>query len=113
MKIKSKRYKKCVIKRKLKSEDNKNCLQASQHEDQIIYLNNERIVFIENREESIKRNKKLKSRQRFQNQRHGVFTEEINKISLGSNDDKRMQSIDSIQTCAYGKKASNMYERKN
>ena len=29
-----------------------------------------------------------------------VFTEEINKIALSSNDDKRMQSIDSIETYA-------------
>ena len=27
---------------------------------------------------------------------HNVFTEEINEIALSSNDDKRMQSIDSI-----------------
>ena len=33
---------------------------------------------------------------------HNVFTEEINKISLSSNDDKRMQSIDSIEAYAYG-----------
>ena len=30
------------------------------------------------------------------------MTEEINKIALSSNDDKRMQSIDSIETYAYG-----------
>ena len=29
------------------------------------------------------------------------FTEEINKIVLSSNDDVRMQSIDSIETYAY------------
>ena len=31
-----------------------------------------------------------------------VFTEEINKIALSSNDDKIIQSIDSIETYAYG-----------
>ena len=31
-----------------------------------------------------------------------VFTEETKKIALSSNDDKRMQSIDSIETYAYG-----------
>ena len=31
---------------------------------------------------------------------HNAFTEEINKIALRSNDDKRMQSIDSIKTYA-------------
>ena len=33
---------------------------------------------------------------------HNVFTEEINKIALSLNDDKRMQSIDLIETYAYG-----------
>ena len=31
-----------------------------------------------------------------------VFNEEIKKIALSSNDDKRIQSIDSIETYAYG-----------
>ena len=42
-----------------------------------------------------------KTQQRFKSERHNVFTEEINKIALSSNDDKRMQSIDSIETYAY------------
>ena len=29
---------------------------------------------------------------------HNIFTDKINKIILISNDDKRMQSIDSIET---------------
>ena len=33
---------------------------------------------------------------------HNVFTEEINKIALSCNDDKRMQPIDLIETYAYG-----------
>ena len=44
----------------------------------------------------------LKTEQRFKSKRHIVFTEEINKIALSSNDDKRMKSIDSIETYAYG-----------
>ena len=32
----------------------------------------------------------LKTQQRFDSERHNVFTEEINKIALSSNDDKRM-----------------------
>ena len=31
-----------------------------------------------------------KTQQRFKSERHNVFTEEINKIALSSNDDKRM-----------------------
>ena len=32
----------------------------------------------------------LKSQQRFKSERHDVFTEEVNKIALSSNDDKRL-----------------------
>ena len=38
----------------------------------------------------------LKRQQRFKSERHNAFTEEINKIVLSSNDDKRMQSISSL-----------------
>ena len=34
---------------------------------------------------------------------NNVFIEEINKIALSSNDDKIIQSIDLIETYAYGK----------
>ena len=36
--------------------------------------------------------------QRFRSEKNDVYTEEINKIALGSNDDKRMQWIDLIET---------------
>ena len=63
---KATRTKKCVIKQRLKFNDYKDCL-----------TNNEII---------------LKSQQRFKSERHDVYTEEINKIALSSNDDKRLQS---------------------
>ena len=31
-----------------------------------------------------------------------VFTEKVNKIALSANGDKRMQSINSVETDAYG-----------
>ena len=34
--------------------------------------------------------------------KHNVFTEEINKMVLSSNDDKIIQSIDTIEIFAYG-----------
>ena len=40
--------------------------------------------------------------QRFKSETHNVFTEEINKIALSSNDDKRIQSIDLIEKYAHG-----------
>ena len=67
---KSKGTAKCVIKRRLKFNDFKYCL-----------LNNEII---------------LKSQQRFKSERHDVCTEEINKIALSSNDNKRLQTFDRI-----------------
>ena len=56
-----------------------------------------------NHKQFIKNNKLiLKKQQRFKYERHNVFTEETNNIALSSNDDKRMKSIDSIKTYAYG-----------
>ena len=49
--------------------------------------------------EVIKNNKWIsKIQQRFKSERHNVFTEEINKIASSSDGDKRMQSIDLIET---------------
>ena len=48
----------------------------------------------------------------FKSERHNVFTEEINKIALSLNDDKRMQSIDSIETYAYGMSKDLVSEKK-
>ena len=44
----------------------------------------------------------LKTQQRFKSEKNYAFTEEINKIALSSNDDERIQSIDSIETYAHG-----------
>ena len=44
----------------------------------------------------------MKIPKRFESERHNAFTEEINKIVVSSNDDKRMQSIDTIETYGYG-----------
>ena len=53
--------------------------------------------------EFIKNSKLIwKTKQRFKNERYNVFTEEINKTALRSNDDKMMQSIDLIETYANG-----------
>ena len=51
----------------------------------------------------MRKNKSIsKTQQKFITEKQSVFTEEINKIALSSNDDKRMQSIDLIETYAYG-----------
>ena len=60
-------------------------------------------IDIDSIKEFIKNKKSiLKTQQRFKSERHNVFTEEINKVALSSNDDKRMQSIDLIETYPYG-----------
>ena len=38
----------------------------------------------------------LESKQRFRSKGHDVYTENINKISLSSNDDKRLTASDKI-----------------
>ena len=63
---KAKGTKKCVIKRMIKFNDYKNCLLK----DEVI----------------------LKSQQRFISKKHDVYTENINKIALSNNDDKRIVS---------------------
>ena len=73
---KSKGTKKCVIKRELMFENYKDCLL------------NDKVI--------------LQLQQRFKSDYHNVYTEEINKIALSSNDDKRLQTFDSIKTYPYG-----------
>ena len=73
---KAKGTKKCVIKRRIKFNDYKNFL-----------LNNEII---------------LKSQQRFKSETHNIYTEEINKIALSSNDDKRLKTFDRLTSYPYG-----------
>ena len=44
----------------------------------------------------------LKSQQRFKSNHHKVYTEEVNKIALSSDDDKRLKTFDRIRTYPYG-----------
>ena len=44
----------------------------------------------------------LKTQQRSKSEKYNIFNKEINKIVLGLNDDKRMQSIDLIETYPCG-----------
>ena len=78
---KAKGTKKCVIKRMFKFKDYKNCL-----------LNGEVV---------------LKSQQRFKSKGHDVYTENINKIALSSNDDKRLIAPDKITSYPCGYKGKN------
>ena len=43
-----------------------------------------------------------RSQERFKSYHHDVYTEEVNKIALSSNDDKRLQTFDRITTYPYG-----------
>ena len=72
---KSKETKKCVIKRELMFKSYKNCL-----------FNGEVI---------------LKSQQMFKSDDHKVHTEEVNKIALSSDDNKRLQTFNRVTTYSY------------
>ena len=52
----------------------------------------------------------IKSQQRFRSDHHRVYTEEVNKIALSSNDDKRLQTYDRITTYPYGTPAIKVCE---
>ena len=89
-------------KKKFKFEDYKNCLETTQLENKIIHINNNKTdvkSLIEHPKKFLK-NKKiiLKSQQKLKSKRYNVFTEEINKITLSSNNDKWIQLIDTVET---------------
>ena len=44
----------------------------------------------------------IRLQQRFRSDHHKVYTEEVNKIALSSNDDKRIQTLDNVTTFPYG-----------
>ena len=44
----------------------------------------------------------LKSQQRFKSENHEVYTEDVNKIALSNDDDKRIVSPDKISSYPYG-----------
>ena len=73
---KAKGTKKCIIKKMIKFNDYKKCL-----------LNGEII---------------LKSQQRFISNKHDVYTEDVNKIALSNDVDKRIVSPDKISSYPYG-----------
>ena len=73
---KAKGTKKCVINKMIKFNDYKKCL-----------LNGE-IMF--------------KSQQRFISNKHDVYMEDVNKIALSNDDDKRIVSTDKISSYPYG-----------
>ena len=52
----------------------------------------------------------LKSEQKFKSDPHDVYTEQINKVALSSNDDKRLQTFDKITTYPYGTNAFKVCE---
>ena len=44
----------------------------------------------------------IRSQQRFRSDYHRVYTEQVNKIALSINDDKRIQKFDKVTTFPYG-----------
>ena len=52
----------------------------------------------------------LKSQQRFKSNHHKVYLEEVNNITLSSDDDKRLQTFNVIETYPYGTNAFKVCE---
>ena len=74
-KKKAKSTKKCIVKREITFKD------------YVDVLFNDEVI--------------IKSQQRFRSDHHKVYTEEVNKIALSSNDDKRIQTFDKVTTFPY------------
>ena len=53
---------------------------------------------------------KIKLQERFRSDHHKVYTEEIIKIALSSNNDKRIQTFDKVTTYPYGTNVFKIYE---
>ena len=81
---KGKGTKKCVIQRRLMYDNFTDCL-----------FNNKII---------------LKSQRRFKSDYHEVYTDEVNKITLSSNDDKILQTLDRVTTYLHGTNAFKVSE---
>ena len=54
----------------------------------------------------------MRSQLRFKSYNHGVCTEEVNKIALISNDDKRIQTFDRVTTYPLGTSVFKVCENK-
>ena len=52
----------------------------------------------------------LRSQQIFKSDYHEVCTEEVDKIALSSNDNKRLETYDGVTTCPYGTNAIKVCE---
>ena len=52
----------------------------------------------------------LRSQLRFKSDLHNMYTEEVNKIALNSNDEKRLQTYDRITAYPYGTNAFKVCE---
>ena len=62
-----------------------------------------RKIFFNNYLDSLFKNKVLyRSQQQFRSDHYKMYTEEVNKIALSSNDDKRIQTFDRVTTYPYG-----------
>ena len=81
---KAKGTKKCIIKKEITFRNYKDCLFSGE------------II--------------IKPQQRFRIDHHRVFTEEVNKIALSSNNDKRIQTFDKVTTYPYGTNAFKVCE---
>ena len=54
----------------------------------------------------------LRSQQRFKSDHHEVYTDEVNKIALSSNNNMRLQTFDRVARYPYGTNAFKVYESK-
>ena len=68
-------------------------------------------IILENYKDTLFNNEVIiRSQQRFTSYNYKLYTEEVNKIALSSNDDKRIQTFDRVTTYLYGTNVFKVYE---
>ena len=69
-----------------------------------------RLMFEKYKDSLFNNNTIMRSQLKFKSDHHNVYTEEVNKIALNSNDDKRLQTFDRVTTYPHGTNAFKVCE---
>ena len=76
----------------------------------MLHLDQKRMIHASKFQRLFNNKNVYRSQQRFKSYNHVVYTEEVTKIALSANDDKRLQTFDRITTYPYGANAFKVCE---
>ena len=70
-----------------------------------------KLIWIENHKEFLEKSINIKTHHKFKSKKHNTFTEEVNKIALSVNNNKRIQSINSIEIYGFETSKDLVYKK--